>query len=52
MNLVKVDGVVTDSDGKLVPDLKAGDFEGLQDGSRLSEIRPLQCMLSLTTADR
>ena len=32
VNLVQVDAVVTDRDGKLVPDLKAGDFEVLQDG--------------------
>jgi hypothetical protein len=32
VNLVQVDAVVTDRDGKLVIDLKAGDFEVLQDG--------------------
>ncbi|MBI4907918.1 MAG: VWA domain-containing protein [Acidobacteria bacterium] len=32
VNLVQVDAVVTDSKGKLVPNLKAEDFEILQDG--------------------
>ncbi len=32
VNIVQVDAVVTDRDGKLVPDLKVGDFEVLQDG--------------------
>jgi VWFA-related protein len=32
VNLVQVDAVVTDSKGKPVPDLKAADFEILQDG--------------------
>ena len=33
VNLVQVDAVVTDSKGKLVTDLKAEDFEVLQDGT-------------------
>src|SRR5579862_2230016 len=32
VNLVQVDAVVTDSKGKHIPDLKAEDFEILQDG--------------------
>jgi VWFA-related protein len=34
VNLVQIDAVVTDSRGRHVPDLKAGDFEVFQDGKR------------------
>jgi hypothetical protein len=40
VNLVQIDGVVTDSQGKPVTDLKADDFQILQDG-KAQHIRSL-----------